>query len=202
MIKIYSKCFYMFAISIISLVLINGGCAIQPERIVTLENKLNALSNSIEDLEPGINELKKKIGKQESGIKATLNSQNNVKNYLETELSKTENLFQKIKQNLALIAEDNSKMKAQMKELGNQLKRLETISKLTAVETDLTKDLLDKAIKLYSQGKFEDAISRWEEVLAHDPGKLDAKFNIEIAKDRIKERQIHEELKALLIQRK
>ncbi len=192
----------MFAISIIFLVLINGGCATQPERIVTLENKLNALSNSIEDLEPGINELKKKIGKQESGIKATLNSQNNVKNYLETELSKTENLFQKIKQNLALIVEDNSKMKAQMKELGNQLKRLETISKLTAVETDLTKDLLDKAIKLYSQGKFEDAISRWEEVLAHDPGKLDAKFNIEIAKDRIKERQIHEELKALLIQRK
>ena len=31
---------------------------------------------------------------------------------------------------------------------------------------------------------------------------LEAKFKIEIAKDRIKEKEVHEELKALLIQRK
>ncbi len=45
-------------------------------------------------------------------------------------------------------------------------------------------------------------ISKWEEALARDPGKLEAKFNIEIAEDRIKEKEIHEELKTLLIQRK
>jgi hypothetical protein len=38
--------------------------------------------------------------------------------------------------------------------------------------------------------------------LAHDPSKLETKFNIEIAKDRTKAKEIHDELKALLIQRR
>jgi tetratricopeptide (TPR) repeat protein len=84
-----------------------------------------------------------------------------------------------------------------------QLDKLETLcSKSTSAEARLIKGLLDEAIKLYRQGKFKEAISKWEEALARDPGKLEAKFNIEIAKDRIKEKEIHEELKSLLIQRK
>ena len=75
-------------------------------------------------------------------------------------------------------------------------------SRISKAETNLTEELLDNGIKLYSQQKFEEAISKWEEVLARDSGKLEAKFYIEIAKDRIKQTQIHEELKALLIQRK
>ena len=202
MTKIYSKYLYMFPITIISLVLLNGGCATQPERIVTLEKKLDALSKNVEGLEPEINVLKVKLDKQESGIKSTQSSQSNVHNRLEEGLSETEKLLKEIKQNLALAEEDKSKMKEQMEELRTQLNRLETLSKLTGSKISLTRDLMDKAIISYSQGKFEDAISKWEEVLAHDPNRLDAKFNIEIAKDRIKEKQIHEELKALLIQRK
>lgn len=202
MIKIYSKYFYMFAITIISLVLFNGGCANQPERIVTMEKKLDALSKSVKGLEPEINLLREKLDKQESGIESTLSSQRNTSKRLEKELSETENLLKEIKQNMGLAEEEKGKIKVQLEELRTQLNRLETLSKLTGAETDLTKDLLDKAIKLYSQGKFEDAILKWQEVLAHDPDKLDAKFHIEIAKDRIKEKQIHEELKELLIQRK
>ncbi len=114
---------------------------------------------------------------------------------MEEELSETRILLQEIKQNLALVEEDKNKMKTQLEEL-------ETLSKSTSAETSLTQDLLDKAIKLYRQDKFEEAITKWDEVLAHDPGKLEAKFNIEIAKDKIKEKEIHEELKELLIQRK
>ncbi len=202
MTKIYPKYFCMFAITIVSLVLLNGGCATQPERIVTLEKKLNALSKSVEGLEPEINVLREKLNKQESGIKSTLSSQSNVRNRLEEGLSETENLLKEIKKNLALAEDDKSKTKEQMEELRTQLNRLETLSKLTGSKTSLTRDLMDKAIISYSQGKFDDAISKWEEVLAHDPDKLDAKFNIEIAKDRIKEKQIHDEMKALLIQRK
>ena len=57
------------------------------------------------------------------------------------------------------------------------------------LKSNLVEELLDKAIALYRQGKFEDAIAKWEEALALDPGKLEALFNIEIAQDRIKERQ-------------
>ncbi len=200
--KIYSKYFYMFAIAIISLVLLNGGCANQPERIVTLENKLNDLSESVESLEPGINELREKLDKQESGIESTLSSQRLARNHLEKELSATEDLLKEIKQNLALVEEDKGNMKVQLDELGTRLDRLESLTKISSTETNLTEDLLNDAIKLYRQQKFEEAITKWEEVLARDHGKLEAKFNIEIAKDRIKEKQIHEELKALLIQRK
>ena len=200
--KIYSKYFYMFAIAIISLVSLNGGCANQPERIVALEKRLDAVSKSVEGLEPEINELREKLDKQESGIESTLSSQRLARNHLEKELSETDNLLKEIKQNLALVEEDKGKMKVQLDELGTQLNRLESLSKISSAETNLTEDLLNDAIKLYRQQKFEEAISRWEEVLAHDPGKLDAKFNIEIAKDRIKEKQIHEELEAILIQRK
>ena len=69
-------------------------------------------------------------------------------------------------------------------------------------KTSLVEDLLDKAIQLYRQEKFEEAIARWEEVLALDPSKLEAKFNIEIAQDRIKEKQIQEDLKSSRTQRK
>ncbi|MHC4321278.1 MAG: hypothetical protein ACYST3_03275 [Planctomycetota bacterium] len=167
-----------------------------------MEKKLDALSKSVEGLEPEINVLREKLDKQESGMESTLSSQRNAHKRLEKELSETENLLKEIKQNMGLAEEDKGKMKAQLEELGTQLNRLETLSKITSAETSLTEELLDKAIKLYRQEKFEDAISKWEEVLARDPGKLNAKFHIEIAKDRIKENQIHEELKALLIQRK
>ena len=69
-------------------------------------------------------------------------------------------------------------------------------------KTALVEDLLDNAIQLYRQEKFEEAITKWEKALALDPSKLEAKFNIEIAQDRIKEKQIQEDLKSSRTQRK
>lgn len=202
MTKKYSKYFYMFTITMISLGLFNAGCTIQPKRTVALETKMDTLSHSVEGLEPEISGLKTKLDEQVAEIEASLSAQGNASKLLEKRVSETGNLLQEIKQNLDLVEEDKGKMKVQLDELGTQLNRLESLSKITSAETNLTEELLEEAIKLYRQGNFEDAISKWEEVLAHDPGKLDAKFYIEIANDRIKEKAIHEELKALLIQRK
>ena len=195
MTKINSRYFCMFTIAIISLGLFNAGCAYQPERIDALEKKVDALSHSVESVEPEINELKKELGKQRAEIEAALSSQSNASNRLEEGLSGTGNLLQEIKQDLALVEEDKNKMKARLEEL-------EALSKSASAEAGLAEDLLNEAIKLYRQGKFEEAISKWEEALARDPGRLEAKFNIEIARDRIKEKRIHKELKESLIQRK
>ena len=196
MAKINSKYFYMLTIAIISFVLFNAGCSSPPKRVDSLEEKVSALSHSVESLEPKFYELKEKLSEQGLEIATTLSSHNNSRNRMEEGLRETRNLLQEIKQRLALIEEDKDKMKT-------QLNKLETLcSKSTSAEASLTEDLLNEAIKLYRQGEFEEAISKWEEALARDPGKLEAKFNIEIAKDRIKEKEIHEELKALLIQRK
>lgn len=187
MTKKYSKYFYMFTITMISLGLFNTGCTVQQKRTETLETKMDTLSHSVEGLEPEISGLEKKLDEQVAEIEASLSVQGN--------------LLQEIKQNLDLVEEDKGKMKVQLDELGTQLNRLESLSKITSAETNLTEDLLNDAIKLYRQQKFEEAISKWEEVLAHNSGKLEAKFFIEISKDKIKQKEIHEELKALLIQR-
>lgn len=195
MTKIDSRYFCMFTIAIISLGLFSAGCAYQPERIDVLEKKVDALSHRVESVEPEINELKKELGKQRAEIEAALSSQSNASNRLEERLSGTGNLLQEIKQDLALVEEDKNKMKARLEEL-------EALSKSASAEAGLAEDLLNEAIKLYRQGKFEEAISKWGEALARDPGRLEAKFNIEIARDRIKEKRIHKELKESLIQRK
>jgi len=186
----------------ISLGLFNAGCTIQPKRTATLETKVDTLSHSVEGLEPEISGLKKKLDEQVAEIKASLSAQSNARKLLEKRVSETGNLLREIKQNLDLVEEDKGKMKVQLDELGTQLNRLETLSKTTSAATNLTEELLDGAIILYRQQKFEEAILKWEEILARDPGKLEAKFYIEIANDRIKEKEIHENLKALLIQRK
>lgn len=188
MTKKYSKYFYMFTITMISLGFFNAGCTLQPKRTVALETKMDTLSHSVEGLEPEISGLKTKLDEQVAKIEASLSVQGN--------------LLQEIKQNLDLVEEDKGKMKVKLDELGIQLNRLESLSKITSAETNLIEELLDDAIILYRQQKFEEAISKWEEVLARNPGKLEAKFYIEIANDRIKENEIHEDLKALLIQRK
>ena len=69
-------------------------------------------------------------------------------------------------------------------------------------KSSLVEELLNKAIRLYREEHFEEAIAKWEEVLALDPSKLEAKFNIEIAQDRIKEKQIQKDLEKTHIQKK
>ncbi len=202
MTKIYSRYFCMFTITMISLGLFNAGCTYQPKRTVALETKMDTLSHSVKDLAPEIDELKYMIDAQEAEVDATLNAQVNANKLLEKRVLETVKKLQEIKLNLELVEEDSDKMEVQLDDLGTQLNKLESLTKISSAETNLTAELLDDAIKLYRQQKFEEAISKWEEVLAHDSGKLDTKFHIEIAKDRIREKQIHEELKALLIQRK
>ena len=62
----------------------------------------------------------------------------------------------------------------------------ETQKKLKA---SLVEKLFNRAKSLYRQGKFEEAVTKWEDVLEFDPDRLDAMYNIEVAKDRIRERQ-------------
>ncbi len=202
MTKKYSKFFYMFTITMVSLGLFNAGCTYQPKRTETLETKMDTLSLSVKDLEPEISGLKKELDAQVAEIDTMLNSQGNAHKLLEERVSETGSLIQEIKQNLDLVEVDKDKIKSQLDELKAQLNQLETTSRISKADTGLTEELLDNGIKFYREQKFEEAISKWEEVLARDPDKLEAKFYIEIAKDRIKQTQIHEELKALLIQRK
>ncbi len=200
------------------------------ERINILEGEVESLSNNIGSLTTENYELKKDLVKLEAArnqlnkeytqikdkqiaIEEAQASQNKVRENLEGELAETKDLLGKIKQQLAIVENDKNNLKAKLGKLeapGEKVAEeekddvgeiMENLTKETQ-ETSPAEDLLDKAIQLYREEKFEEAIAKWEEVIALDPSKLEAKFNIEIAQDRIKEKQIQEDLKSSRTQRK
>jgi tetratricopeptide (TPR) repeat protein len=56
----------------------------------------------------------------------------------------------------------------------------------TGQEKEVLQKLLDEALVFYRDGKYQEAIAKWEEVLVMYPDNLEAKFNIEIAKEKVK----------------
>ncbi len=197
------------------------------ERINILEEEVESLSNNIGSLTTENYELKKDLVKLETAknqlnkeytqlkdkqiaIEAAQTSQNEVRKNLEEELAETKDLLEKVKQQLAIVENDKNNLKTKLEKLGAPREKAAEEEKGNvgenrenlAQETSPVEDLLDKAIQLYREENFEEAIAKWEEVIALDPSKLEAKFNIEIAQDRIKEKQIQEDLKSSRIQRK
>ncbi len=196
---------------------------------LTTENyELKKNLSELETIKNQLNEEYTQIKNIQIAIETAQASQNEARKHLEGELAETKVLLEKVKQQLTLVEKDKNSLKAKMEKLeASREKTAETdevASKATAAKEEkgnagksregliketqekrkisLVEDLLDKAIKLYRQEKFKDAIAKWEEVLALDPSKLEAKFNIEIAQDRIKEKQIQEDLKSSRTQRK
>lgn len=196
---------------------------------LTTENyELKKNLSELETVKNQLNEEYTQIKDKQIAIETAQKSQNKARSRLEGELVETRNLLENIKQQLAIVEKDKNNIKAKLERLessrvkaaetevvaakatdteqekGNTGKSRESLIKETQEKRKLSlvEDLLDKAIQLYRQEKFEEAIAKWEEVLALDPSKLEAKFNIEIAQDRIKEKQIQEDLKSSRTQRR
>ena len=142
---------------------------------------------------------------------------------LKGELAKTKVALEKIKQYLVEMESEKNNLKAKLEILEATREAEEVVYKTANIKTEkintdqnrkgliketqekrkssLVEKLLDEAIRLYREESFEDAIAKWDEVLVLDPSKLEAKFNIEIAQDRIKEKQIQKDLESTRIQK-
>lgn len=76
-----------------------------------------------------------------------------------------------------------------MKDASSEIKPEED-QKIKAIAANQEKEtlqkLLDEALMLYRDGNYKGAIGKWEEVLVLEPENLEAKFNIEIANEKIK----------------
>lgn len=190
------------------------------------ESQKQEQEQEIKPFQEEYEQLKNKL----AGIEDAQESHLSENSRLQNELSETRNQLKEIQQQLISVETDKNNIKVQLEELETGYEKLltkepqsidttvkvekelkevgeenrESLIKKTQqkLETSLIEDLLDKAISLYRQGKFEEAIARWEEVLTLDPEIHEAKFNIEIAQDKIKEKEIQEGLKSNLIQRK
>ena len=138
-------------------------------------------------------------------------------------MAKTKVALEKIKQYLVEMESEKNNLKAKLEILEATREAEEVVYKTANIKTEkintdqnrkgliketqekrkssLVEKLLDEAIRLYREESFEDAIAKWDEVLVLDPSKLEAKFNIEIAQDRIKEKQIQKDLESTRIQK-
>lgn len=171
-------------------------------KINALEGRVGTLSNSIENLDTKSNNLARQLGEMKKGTDHSS---------LQEELLGTKKSIQEIKQQLTLLETDKDEIKTKLGEqeslYAKSFNIINTIEEITASIKETQKKensshtLSDKAIELYSAGNFEDAISYWEETLKLDPTNLEAKFNIEIAKDRLRVKEIQEDLNALRVQK-
>ncbi len=197
---------------------------------LTTENyELKKNFNQLEEIKSKLNKEYTQIKNKQDSIEKTQTEDESERNRLKSELAETKNSLSEIKQHLTKIELEKSKLKVKLDEIESRdVQTIQTQTQTVADEVieveaensdsgqsneniiketqekrkaSLVEGLLNKAIKLYREGSFEEAIAKWEEVLALDPGKLEAKFNIEIARDRIKERQIQEDLKSNRTQR-
>ncbi|KHE93839.1 MAG: hypothetical protein K8F52_13950 [Candidatus Scalindua rubra] len=195
---------------------------------LTTENyELRKNFSELEAVKSQLNKEYTQIKDTQAALEKTQASNKTARNRLKGELAKTKVSLEKIKQQLAeMELEKNSlKAKLEMLEATNEktTKTEEVVDEAANIETEkndfeqnrknliketqenrkntLVQELLNKAIGLYREESFEDAIAKWEEVLVLDPSKLEAKFNIEIAQDRIKEKQIQKDLEKTHIQK-
>ena len=163
------------------------------------------------------------IKNKQAALEKAQASDSLARNRLKGELAKTKVTLEKIKQYLVEMESEKNNLKTKLEILEATREAEEVIDKTANIKAEkintyqnrkgliketqekrkssLVEKLLDDAIRLYREERFEGAIAKWEEVLVLDPGKLEAKFNIEIAQDRIKEKQIQKDLESTRIQK-
>jgi len=196
---------------------------------LTTENyELKKNFGELEAVKSQLNKEYTQITNKQAALEKTQASNKNARSHLEGELAKTKVALETIKQHLAEMESEKNNLKAKLELLeetnetatptervvdktANNIKAENNNTELSREslikETQenrkniLVEELLNKAISLYREESFEDAIAKWEEVLVLDPSKLEAKFNIEIAQDRIKEKQIQKDLEKTRIQK-
>jgi tetratricopeptide (TPR) repeat protein len=195
---------------------------------LTTENyELKKNLNEQETVKSQLIEEYTQIKNKQAALDKTQASNNITRNHLKRELAETKVALEKIKQHLTEMESEKNNLNAKL-EILEATRVIDTQTEVAVDKTanikaekghtdqskknlikevqeqrksSLVEDLLDKAIRLYREGHFEDAIEKWEEILVLDPSKLEAKFNIEIAQDRIKEKQIQKDLDSTRIQK-
>ncbi|MBC8548830.1 MAG: hypothetical protein H8D23_04195, partial [Candidatus Brocadiales bacterium] len=160
------------------------------------------LKKNFSELETVKSQLSKEytqIKDTQAALEKTQASNKTARNRLKGELAKTKVALEKIKQHLAEmeLEKNNLKTKLEMLEATHQraTKTEEVVGETANIETEksytgqnrksliketqenrkntLVEELLNKAISLYREESFEDAIAKWEEVLVLDPSKLE-----------------------------
>src|SRR3989304_1312013 len=168
------------------------------KRVEELAQKTSAIDTNYSKLNTTLDELSTQVATKDSSIKATVSeTQKNISDLIQKlrkiEQAKTELQNQRSRITDSEIGQHSEAMKEEAMEMIKETKgerNSEEEKKEEETATGQGKEalqkLLDEALTLYRDGNYKDAIGKWEEALVIDPANLEAKFNIEIAKEKIK----------------
>jgi tetratricopeptide (TPR) repeat protein len=153
-----------------------------------LETKDNSARNSVVDVQRNIDDLEKKLSRIEEIEKVKTDLQNQIIVLLsQRQRLARYKLDQQGKGVKEAPVEEGSQGTEGTKEPvveTHEEKKSETLT--TEQQNARLQFLLDDALAVYRTGDYEKAIRKWEEALKIDPENLEAKFNIDIAKERLK----------------
>lgn len=152
-----------------------------------VETKDSSMVSTISETQKNINDLTQKLSEIEQ-VKTDLQNQALA---LQSQRFLIRN--SEIEQQSDAMKEEAKEMIEELREMVKEAKgeiKPEAEKKAEETATEQGKEavqrLLDEALALYRDENYKDAIGKWEAVLVIDPANLEAKFNIEIAKEKIK----------------
>ena len=155
--------------------------------ISQVETKDSSMESTISETQKNINDLTQKLSEIEQ-VKTDLQNQALA---LQSQRFLIRN--SEIEQQSEAMKEEAKEMIEELREMVKEAKgeikpEAEKKAEETAAEQgkEAVQRLLDEALSLYRDENYKDAIKTWEAVLVIDPANLEAKFNIEIAKEKIK----------------
>ncbi len=157
-------------------------------KVAAAEATDNSVGAVISDTQANLAELSKRLSEIE---KAKSDLQNQIL-ALQAQKSRTSG-GSAIEQRSETMKEEAKEIVGKGREMAREIKtekKPEDDKKIAELVAKQTKEALQKsldgALQLYRKGNYKEAISKWEEALILDPENLEAKFNIEIAKEKIK----------------
>lgn len=152
-----------------------------------VETKDSSMVSTISETQKNINDLTQKLSEIEQ-VKTDLQNQALA---LQSQRFLIKN--SEIEQQSEAMKEEAKEMIKELREMVKEAKgeiksEEEKKTEETAAEQgkEAVQRLLDEALSLYRDENYKDAIGKWKAVLVIDPANLEAKFNIEIAKEKIK----------------
>ncbi len=153
-----------------------------------LESKDNSVRNNVVEVQKNIDDLEKKLNKIEEIEKIKTELQNQIIVLLSQRQQlagyKLDQQGKDVKESPAVEGSPGTEGTKESSVETREEKKHETLS--SEQQNERIQFLLDDALAVYRSGDYEKAVRKWEEVLKMDPENLEAKFNIDIAKEKLK----------------
>ncbi|WKZ20433.1 MAG: hypothetical protein QY310_07655 [Candidatus Jettenia sp. CY-1] len=154
-----------------------------------VERKERLLEGNLLEAQKNINNLENKLDKLNEIEKIKTDLQNQIIVLLSQRSTITGSEIGKLKETKK---EEGGDIIAQRQEIINESPGEYKLEEVTIKDSDANprkaelQSMMDEALALYRGGNYEESLNKWEEIIAIDPENLEAEFNIEIVKERMK----------------